>query len=255
MNPVIVVEGLRFAYHGRGPVVLEDVNWAVPDRGFVALIGPNGGGKTTLLKLCLGLLRPDAGRIRLLGDAPRRTRHRIGYIPQRDNIDTDTPHDALEVVLTGRLPHARWGFRYGRADRERALHALERVGLADHARRSLAELSGGQRQRVRIARALAAEADMLMLDEPLTGVDPVTEESLLSLLDELNREHSIVMVSHDVACVSRHVTHVACCNRCVVMHTIDEIGDADVHRLYHEPGHCRPLVHQHGCPFGPEPEG
>ncbi|MFW5859689.1 MAG: metal ABC transporter ATP-binding protein [Planctomycetota bacterium] len=251
MTAAIRVEDLRFAYHGRGPTVLDQVSWEVPQNAFVALIGPNGGGKTTLLQLCLGLLRPDGGRVALLGAPPRRTRHRVGYIPQRDNIDTGTPHDALEVVLTGRLAHSRWGFRYSRADRERGLHALERVGLADQARRSLAELSGGQRQRVRIARALAAEAEMLMLDEPLTGVDPVTEEDLLGLLDELNRDHTIVMVSHDVACVSRHVTHVACCNGCVAMHTAAELSDVDVHHLYHAPGQCRPLVHEHGCPIGP----
>ncbi len=246
----IDIEGLSFGYRAE-LLVLHDVTWRVGERDFVALVGPNGGGKTTLLRLVLGLERPLRGRVRLLGHEPRRTRHRVGYIPQRDSIDASTPHDALDVVLSGRLRRSRWGFRHSADDRAAAEAALERVGLVDVARRPLHRLSGGQRQRVRLARALAAESELLLLDEPLTGVDPANEARLMELLHELNREHGIVMVSHDIACVSRHATHVACCSGSVTMHPAAEMTVDALLASYH-PG-SRPLSHDHeACPFRAE---
>lgn len=255
----IVCANVSFRYQERGPLILDDVNWQVPKNSFTALIGPNGGGKTTLLNLVLGLLKPELGTVRLIGAAPKRTRHRVGYIPQRDAIDDTTPHTALDVVLSGRLRMHAWGWRYRSEDRDRALHALERVGLAEAAGKSLDKVSGGQRQRIRLARALAADAEVLILDEPLTGIDPGNEATLISLLHELNEDRTIVMVSHDVACVSRHVSHVACCNRRLTVHSADELDAERLHQLYHTHGHshgdCRPLHHDPAsCPFTPEDE-
>lgn len=250
MSLPIDVRGLGFAYDLDLPV-LWDVDWQVGERDFVALVGPNGGGKTTLLRLLLGLERPDRGAVRLLGGTPAETRHRVGYVPQRDAIDASTPHDALDVVLSGRLRRSPWGVRYPAEDRRAALAALERVGLADLARRPLHRLSGGQRQRVRLARALAAEAELLLFDEPLTGVDPANEERLMELLHELGEERPIVMVSHDIACVSQHVTHVACCSGTLTVHPAAEMTVEALLAVYH-PG-TRPLHHDEAaCPFTPE---
>jgi zinc transport system ATP-binding protein len=244
----IDIKELSFGYSA-DQHVLRDVTWRVGERDFVALIGPNGGGKTTLLRLVLGLERPRTGRVLLLGGDPRRTRHRVGYIPQRDAIDASTPHNALDVVLSGRLRGSRWGPCYGSSDRAAAEAALERVGLADQARQPLHRLSGGQRQRVRLARALAAESELLLLDEPLTGVDPGNEDRLMELLHELGRERCIVMVSHDIACVSRHVTHVACCHETLAVHRAEDMTVERLLATYHSGS--RPLRHDHdGCPFG-----
>jgi zinc transport system ATP-binding protein len=247
MIPPIRVAGLSFAYDPGSPPVLDAVHWEVPAGAFVALLGPNGGGKTTLLRLLLGLLRPDAGSVELFGAPPRRTCHRVGYIPQRDAIDAHSPHTVLEVVLSGRLTRSPWGWRYGAEDHAAAQSALARVGLADRARDTLDRLSGGQRQRVRLARALSGEAELLLLDEPLTGVDPDGGDQLLDLLHELNRERTIVLVSHDLACVSRHASHVACCHRRVVMHPAAGLDAAALHAFYHSGTGCRVLRHHAGC--------
>lgn len=246
----IAVSDLTFAYRPGAEPVLEHVDWTVPTGSFTALIGPNGGGKTTLLQLVLGLLKPQRGSVQLFGSAPSATRHRVGYIPQRDAIDDTCPHTALEVVLSGRLRRSRWGFTFGSAHRRAAMAALERVGLAQRAGATLDQLSGGQRQRVRLARALAAEAELLILDEPLTGIDPGTEAGLVELLGDLHRSCTIVMVSHDVTCVSQHVTHVACCHRSVSVHRAEELAHEHLHQLYHGHHDCRPISHDPAsCPF------
>ncbi|MFW5829180.1 MAG: ATP-binding cassette domain-containing protein, partial [Planctomycetota bacterium] len=146
-----------------------------------------------------------------------------------------------------------WGFRYAQTDRDAAAQALERVGLSASAHRPLRALSGGQRQRIRLARALAAEAELLLLDEPMTGIDPASEEQLLELLHELGRSRTIVMVSHDVACVSRHVRHVACCNHGITTHPVEDMTPERLLQSY-RPGN-RALTHDPAsCPFHPPQE-
>jgi len=199
--PVISIENLTFSYDGFP--VLEDVNVAVQEREFACIVGPNGGGKTTLLKLMLGLLQPTKGRVRLFGVPPERARTRVGYLPQSYAYDPLFPVRVMDVVLMGRLDRGGLFGPYRRSDREAALEALRQVEMAEFRHRPLAALSGGQRQRVLIARALACEPEVLLLDEPTASLDFTIEGELYELLRRLNERLTVVMVSHDIGFVSR----------------------------------------------------
>ena len=238
-KPAIELDHVSFSW-GRqaGDRALDDVSLRVEQNDFLGLIGPNGGGKTTLLKVMLGLLSPQAGRVRIFGQPPRQASRRIGYVAQHTAIDPQAPATVMDVVLMGRLSRstwASWGMRYSKADHAAAEEALARVGCASFARRPIQALSGGQRQRVLIARALAGEAELLLLDEPTTGVDMFAEQGLIGLLTELNTRLPIVIVSHDIAFVSRRLTRVACLNRRMTVHGIDELTDDAIHAMYHSP--------------------
>ena len=202
---VIRTEGLGFRHPRQKRPALTDVSFSVGAAEWVGLLGPNGGGKTTLLRLLLGQLDPDSGTIEVLGAPPSSARKRIGYVPQHAGIDPTVPASVLDVVLLGRLTGASWGPRYSADDRRRALGALDETGTADLQDRPWRTLSGGQRQRVLIARALASSAELLMLDEPTTGIDIHREKELLRLLERLNERLPILMVSHDMALVSHHM--------------------------------------------------
>jgi len=228
--PVIEMEHLSFSIGGLG--VLEDVTLTVRERDFVCIVGPNAGGKTTLLKLVLGLLRPTAGTVRVFGGIPARSRFRIGYMPQHTSLDPRFPVTVLDVVLMGRLTGSSRFGPYGRKDREEALLALEMLQLAGVRRRSFAELSGGQRQRVLIARALVSSPDLLLLDEPTSNVDAVLETELFELLNRLNERMTIALVSHDLGFVSRYVKRVVCVNRRVADHLTSEITGEMIHEIY-----------------------
>ncbi len=228
-EPVICFEGVSFSY-GRS-LVIEDADFDIYKGESVCVVGPNGGGKSTLLKLMLGLLHPDAGAIKLLGDTPKRSRSRVGYVPQHINFDPLFPVSVLDVVLMGRLSRRTLGF-CSREDAAAAMEALERMGLAARAQDAFAALSGGQRQAVLIARALAAEVDVLLLDEPTAHVDVAAEERLLKSLKALQADLTLVTVSHDLAFVSRSVPKVVCVNRCVHVHPTTELTDARLRKLY-----------------------
>ena len=240
-TPAISLEGVDFSWDG-GPRVLASVDLEVAVGDFASFIGPNGGGKTTLLKLILGLLEPDRGTVRVFGQPPARARHRVGYMPQHATVDHGFPIEVLDVVLMGRLgPHLR--FRRLRADDRRAAReALGRVGLDGFANRHFSALSGGQRQRVLLARALVGDPDLLLLDEPAAGLDQKIESDLFELLRELNRDRTVVLVSHDLGFVSSFVRTVVCVHRTVDVHptsrldgtTIRELYGADVHAVHHE---------------------
>jgi len=202
---VIEVADLCFRYPQHREDALRDVGFSVDATEWVGLLGPNGGGKTTLLRLLLGQLRPRSGRIEVLGGPPARTRQKIGYVPQHASIDPSVPATVLDVVLLGRLSGSTWGPRFPRRDRELAVAALEETHTSDLADRAWRTLSGGQRQRVLIARALASKADLLVLDEPTTGIDIHREKELLRLLERLNERLPVLMVSHDIALVSHHM--------------------------------------------------
>ncbi len=202
---VVQVADLSFRYPRDPNDALHDVSFSVGATEWVGLLGPNGGGKTTLLRLLLGQLTPDTGRVEVLGGAPARTRRRVGYVPQHTAIDPSVLASVLDVVLLGRLSASTWGPRYSQPDHELALAALEETHTADLADRAWRALSGGQRQRVLIARALASRADLLLLDEPTTGIDIHREKELLRLLERLNDRLPILMVSHDIALVSNHM--------------------------------------------------
>jgi zinc transport system ATP-binding protein len=216
-NGIIVeLKNIFFSY-GSMPV-LEDVSFTIHERDFLAIIGPNGGGKTTILQIILGLLAPDSGEIRVFGSNPKTGRHRIGYVPQLFLSDLDFPISVLDVVLMGRLGRNRLLRRYSKSDRSTALDALRKVGMEGCGDRQIGELSGGQRQRVYIARALTSEPRILMLDEPLSSIDTRWQNSFYELLKELSGEMAIILVTHDVGALSSYVEQVACLNRKLYYH-------------------------------------
>ena len=228
-KPVICFEGVSFGY-GRS-LVVEDADFDIYKGESVCVVGPNGGGKSTLLKLMLGLLSPDQGQVHLLGGSPKRTRSRVGYVPQHIEFDPLFPVSVIEVVLMGRLRRCSIGFR-SQADRARALEALELMGLADKAPAPFSSLSGGQRQAVLIARALAGDPELLLLDEPTAHVDVAAEERLMESIKSLREDLTVITVSHDLAFVSRAVPKVICVNRCVHVHPTAELTRARLNALY-----------------------
>ena len=218
-TPAIEISDLWFAYGGTR--VLEQVNLTLPAGDFLAVLGPNGGGKSTLLKLLLGLTRPGGGSVRVLGQPAGQAGGRIGYLPQYTQVSASFP---ITVLGAAQLGLVRPGFDWFKSaaerkrEREAALAALARVGLADHARRRLSDLSGGQRQRVFIARAIVSGPELLLLDEPTASVDGRSRQELMALLAELNRDMTIVMVSHDMSTVDGCVKSIACVNKSLHHH-------------------------------------
>ena len=221
---VIEVNRVDFAYNGQR--VLEEVNFQVPSGEFLALIGPNGGGKTTLLKLMLGLLAPNHGEIRIFGRPPHQSSRRVGYVPQNVHVNKDFPVTALDVVLMGCRRPGGGRQRMTSREREAALAALDRVGMNDLGQRRVGTLSGGQRQRVFIARALVDDPELLFLDEPTASIDPQGQTDFFEHLRRLNRTVTIVLVSHDFMTLSSYVKSVACVNRRVHYHPQPEITGA-----------------------------
>ena len=217
---IVAFKDVSFA-HGNFQV-LENVNLEVKEDELFCIVGPNGGGKTTLLKLILGLLTPDRGSVRIFGSSPTHVRYRIGYVPQYAQHDPQFPVTVMDVVLMGRVEE-RWGGPYSRQDKDAARRVLEQVDLADLSRRHFHEVSGGERQRCLIARALACKPELLVLDEPTAHMDITAETKLHEILQRLNREMTMVMVSHDLNFVSHTVEKVACVNRRLVMHPTSEI--------------------------------
>ncbi len=229
-DAIVQISDLDFAYNGQR--VLENVNLTVCEGDFIAMIGPNGGGKTTLLKLMLGLLRPKRGEIRVLGQRPDRASYQIGYVPQDVNVNHHFPITAMDVVLMGKLaPGRRWS-KTGAQDRRDALEVLDRIDMAGFANRRIGELSGGQRQRVFIARALVTRPRLLLLDEPTASIDTRGQTEFYSLLKGLNDEISIVVVSHDLLVISTYVKSVACVNRRLHYHHQAEITGDMLETMY-----------------------
>lgn len=216
--PALSARGISFAY-GR-ETVLHDVDLDVRAGEFAALAGPNGSGKSTLLRILLGLLTPAAGRVEIFGQAPGdlRERWRVGYVPQRLRIAPDLPATVEEVVAAGRLPKQGWWRRRRAADRIAIDHAIESVALADMRRKRLSELSGGQQQRALIAKALVAEPRLLVLDEPIAGVDVESQRLFRDSLVHLVREHdtAILLVSHELGAVADDLDHVLVLKRSIV---------------------------------------
>lgn len=239
---VIDMEHVCFAYD-KVPV-LEDVNLKIVEREFIGIIGPNGGGKTTLLRLILGLLQPSLGLIRVFGRPPTRAASMLGYVPQHMQFDRDFPVSVLDVVLMSLAGRAGLG-PFRRKHVQAAEEALATVGLLDYRDRHFAGLSGGQRQRVLIARALAADPRMLLFDEPTANVDTTAGEKLYQLLARLNRKMTILVVSHDIGFVHQYITSVVCVNRRVVIHPTSALDGHNLTELY---GEDMSLIrHDHRC--------
>ncbi len=233
MKEAIRLEGVTAGYR-RGNPVIHDIDLTVPENDFLAIIGPNGGGKTTLLKVILGLLAPWEGSVSVLGASPEKTRPAIGYVPQLIPDDS-FPITVIDVVLMGRLRNAGLFRRYSRNDRKTAEMNLARLNVGDLAGDNMNSLSGGQKQRVLIARALAGKPQILLLDEPVASVDHDTQKSFFNLLAELNSDMTIVLVTHDVGAVSAHVKTIACINRTLMSHG-ETLSSESVAMAY-------------GCPF------
>lgn len=232
---IINIKNLSFSY-GETPA-LKNVTFSIAENDFFGIIGPNGGGKTTLLRIILGLETPGSGSV-LVGNArPGTSSTLIGYVPQFAKFDFNFPIKVNEAVLTGRLSLAPLFGGYRKADRDAADEAMEAVGVSHLVSRHLGSLSGGERQRVLIARAIVSRPKVLLLDEPTAHVDLGAEESIYELLGKLNRDITIVMVSHDVGFITRYVKKVACINRTLVCHPAQKITAKDIEKLYHEPMH------------------
>lgn len=241
-QPDIEINNLTFSYDT--VPVLEDVNLKVKHGEFATIVGPNGGGKTTLLRLLLGILKPVQGKIAVLGSTPEKARLRVGYMPQHADLDPQFPVTVMDVVMLGRLGR-RFGGRYSKEDRQLALKALEEVQLESMVRTAFSTLSGGQKQRALIARALCCNPEMLLLDEPTANIDPEVEENLLTILQELNQRMTILLVSHDMGFVSRVVKSVICVNRRVLIHPTSRVDGTLIKDVYGD-DYCM-VRHDHRC--------
>jgi zinc transport system ATP-binding protein len=241
-GPVIEISDLDFRFDS-GPRVLEDVTLQIEDGDFVSIIGPNGGGKTTLIKLIVGLLSPSTGSIRVFNTSPVKARPRIGYMPQHAMMDPRFPVRALDVVMMGRLNPRRSFGTYRRSDRAAAAEALTTVGLEDQGRRPFSDLSGGQRQRVLLARALVTDPELLVLDEPAAGLDQKVEQDFFELLRELSRSRTILLVSHDLGFVAGFVRTVVCVHRQVEVHPTSALDGRAISEIYG--GEVRMVRHDH----------
>lgn len=212
---------------------LENISLDVADGEYLGILGPNGGGKSTLLKAILGLVPPTAGTVSIYGETPGRGGTAIGYVPQFAALDKRFPITLMEVVLTGRLKRGLSPFfRYTEEDRKAARALLERVGIAELADRRISGLSGGEFQKMLIARALAVNPRLLLLDEPTASVDAVSRDQIFTLLAELNRHMTVILVTHDLLAVSSQVKRLACLNGRLVYHGEPELTEPIINSLY-----------------------
>lgn len=244
--PVVSFTGVTFRYGLTR--VLDGVTFDIAPGDSTCVIGPNGGGKTTLLRLILGLVEPRAGTIRVFGEPPDQACRLVGYVPQAIRYDPLFPVNARDIVLMGRLDRLRFGF-FTRECREAAMEALAEVGLADRATTPFSDLSGGQRQRVLIARALATGAKLLLLDEPTANIDLTVEAQFLDSLDRLREKITIVLVTHDIDLISRLGDTVLCVNHKVHRHAVGDLKGDLLREIYsgeHRLEHDRKTRHQHG---------
>lgn len=247
---IISIKNMWAGYNGES--VLEDINLLVKEQDFIGIIGPNGGGKTTLIKVLLGLIQPSHGEVLVMGRKVNKGRYNIGYVPQSIECDRSFPINVWDVVKMGRLGHRNWWERYNHKDDDLIAEALEKVEMLHLKKRSIGMLSGGQRQRVYIARALVTQSQILLLDEPTASVDPHGSASIYELLQELNKQLTILMISHDMGAISSYVKTVGCLNRRLFYHgdklitkqmleqtyqcPIDLIAHGLPHRVF--PNHC-----------------
>ncbi|MCZ2259338.1 metal ABC transporter ATP-binding protein [Sporosarcina sp. G11-34] len=248
-NILIELDDVNFNYEHTA--VLENISLKVGEGEFWALIGPNGSGKSTLLNIILGLLTPDAGSVKLFGSNIEefKQRERIGFVSQKSNsFNSGFPATVLEVVRSGLTRKTGLFKSFSKKDEKKAVEALKIVGMDRFKSRNIGELSGGQQQRVFIARALAGEPELLVMDEPTVGIDQQNVTSFYSMLNELNRDHgiAILLVTHEIDLVTDLATHVACLNRTIHFHGIQseykKMGDEKISKWY---GHPVRRVHQH----------
>jgi zinc transport system ATP-binding protein len=239
---LIRLKGVTVSFDGE--LVLDKVDFSVVERDYIGIIGPNGGGKTTLLRVILGLIEPDSGGVEVLGTSPERGRRYIGYVPQFTEFDKVFPISVQEFVMMGRLPRSSMASRYSSEDREKALSALRRVDLLHLKGRQLGVLSGGEKQRAYIARALATDPKVMLLDEPTANIDIKMETGFYDLLSDLRKEIAVVLVSHDISVISVKVDKIACLNKQLFMHDSSEIDEHVLEETYK----CPVEMIAHGVP-------
>ncbi len=242
-NPIITIKNLSFSYQ-RENDILKDVNLEVFENDFLGVIGPNGGGKTTLLKIILGLFKPDKGNISVFNKKPKEARDLIGYVPQFLEIDLDCPVSVLDIVLMGILSHKKIFQKYNDQDLKLAEEALKFVDIWNLRSKQIGELSGGQRQRVYIARALIRKPKLLILDEPTASIDEKSERDFWELLKEINKNSAIIIVSHDIGVIFKNVNKIVCLNKNLYCHDANEITQDVLDETYK----CDIEILGHGLP-------
>ncbi|BDZ71569.1 metal ABC transporter ATP-binding protein [Methanobacterium petrolearium] len=240
MENAVEIEEVSVTFHEQP--VLEDINLSIKINDFLAIIGPNGGGKSTLLKTILGLIKVDHGNITVFGNQPGNPDNPIGYLPQHVSFDPDFPINVFDTVLSGRY-HGLLK-NYSDDDRKKVTKALREVGMLDKKDRQISRLSGGQMQRVFIARAIVREPKLLLLDEPMASIDPEMQNSFYNLLSRLRDKMAIVLVSHDVGAVSSHVDNIACLNQKLFYHGSAENAAGPLEKMYR----CPIDLLSHGIP-------
>jgi len=240
MDLIIKADKINFSYNKHSKV-LTDVSFDLFENDFVGLIGPNGGGKSTLLKIILGLLTPNSGRIKVFGKNSEYARKLIGYVPQYSKIDLDYPISVFEVVMSGFLGNKKLGNKYTKEEREKAMQVLKNLKLIELKNRAIGELSGGQRQRVMIARALVRDPRLLLLDEPTNNVDEESGRGLYELLHDLNSKMAVIVVSHDVDVISRYVKRIFCLNNKIICNDAIDVTSED------GSGRMKKVRHSHEC--------
>lgn len=193
-DAVVEVKNLSVSYDGKK--VFEDITFSVPPGQLVGIIGPNGGGKSTLMKAIMGLINVDRGRVEIMNESVAKKRKKIAYVPQRNDIDLDFPVLVEDVVMMGRYPHISWWGFAGSKDRQKVEDCLKQVGMSEFRKRQIGQLSGGQQQRVFLARSLAQEADIFFLDEPFAAIDITSENVIMKLLKDLRSDGKTIFVVH-----------------------------------------------------------
>lgn len=231
-EPVVNFKNIYFSYDSG--YVLNDANFKINRNEHVSIIGPNGGGKSTLLKLMLGIISPDKGEVTILGKTPIEARKSIGYMPQYSQFDALFPVTVLDAVLMGIVEQTRFG-GYKKVHKQQALKALAEMEMEHVSKQQFSELSGGQRQRVLIARALVSEPEILLLDEPTNNIDPAMEMQFYETVSKLSKRMTVITVSHDLGFVAANVDKVVCVNRAVHIHPVADLDSVLIEEVYGAP--------------------
>jgi len=230
METILTFNNVNFRYSSSQ--TLQDVSFSIEEGDFISIIGPNGGGKTTLAKLMLGLLTPQTGIIRVYDQPPVQSRFLFGYVPQYSLFDPRFPVSVKEVVLMGKITNTKYFF--SKQDHNDAVEVIEKAGLSSVMNNTFSELSGGQRQRVLIARALISKPRILLMDEPTASIDSTVEHKMSGLLAQLKKNLTVILITHDMGFVSHMVTKVICVNRKVNLHPTASITKEHLEQLYHQ---------------------
>ena len=230
MNTIIEIEGLNFSY-GKNQTLI-DVDLSIKEEEFIGIIGPNAAGKTTLMKIILGLLNPQTGNVTVLGCKPDKVRNKIGYVAQKPEINRYFPISVRDSIMLGRMGISSFFGAYSNLDKQITDEILSVLAIQDIAEKKLDELSGGQLQRVWIARALVCQPEILILDEPTSNIDLITEENIFGILKDHNSHMTILVVSHDIAFISSYVDRVACVNKSLICHDVESISGKTLEELY-----------------------